>query len=114
MTKSIKTNWWLLLLAGIIFLILSVKVMIHPARSIIELAFFIGWASLIAGIFQVGFALSAKNVVMKILDIPVFYFPVYIQPLKDRVFRNSLRNAKTASEAFRIIKEDEERLNKLT
>ncbi|RKY32610.1 MAG: PTS sugar transporter subunit IIA [Candidatus Omnitrophota bacterium] len=34
--------------------------------------------------------------------------------LKDRVFRNSLRNAKTASEAFRIIKEDEERLNKLT
>jgi len=29
----------------------------------------------------------AKNVVMKILDIPVFYFPVYIQPLKDRVFR---------------------------
>ena len=51
MTKSIKTNWWLLLLAGIIFLILAVKVMMHPAGSIIGLAFFIGWASLIAGVF---------------------------------------------------------------
>jgi len=26
--------------------------MMHPAESIIELAFFIGWASLIAGVFR--------------------------------------------------------------
>lgn len=64
MTKSIKTNWWLLLLVGIIFLILAGKVMMQPARSILGLAFFIGWASLIAGVFQVGFALSAKSVIM--------------------------------------------------
>lgn len=63
MTKTIRTNWWLLLLVGIIFLILAFKVMIHPAESIIGLAFFIGWASLIAGVFQVGFSLSAKNII---------------------------------------------------
>jgi len=34
--------------------------------------------------------------------------------LKDKVFRNSLKNAKTSSEALRIIKEDEEKLNNLT
>ncbi len=62
MTKTIRTNWWLLLLVGIIFLILAFKVMIHPVESIIGLAFFIGWASLIAGVFQVGFALSAKHI----------------------------------------------------
>jgi uncharacterized membrane protein HdeD (DUF308 family) len=63
MVKSIKTNWWLLLLVGIIFLILAVKVMMHPAESIIELAFFIGWASLIAGVFQVGYYLSSKSII---------------------------------------------------
>jgi len=34
--------------------------------------------------------------------------------LKDKVFRNSLRNAKTPAEALKIIKEDEEKLNSLT
>lgn len=63
MTKSTKSNWWLLLLAGIIFLILGFKVMSHPAESILGLAFFIGWASLIAGIFQVGFSVSSKHIV---------------------------------------------------
>jgi len=33
--------------------------------------------------------------------------------LKDRVFRNSLRNARTAAEAITIIKEDEEKLTTL-
>lgn len=64
MTKKTKTNWWILLIVGIIFLILAGKVLIHPAQSIIGLAFFIGWASLIAGVFQVGFSLSAKSIVM--------------------------------------------------
>lgn len=34
--------------------------------------------------------------------------------LKDKVFRNALRNAKTPQEALQIIKEDEEKLNSLT
>jgi PTS system nitrogen regulatory IIA component len=34
--------------------------------------------------------------------------------LKDKVFRNALRNAKSPSEALKIIKEDEEKLNSLT
>jgi fructose-specific phosphotransferase system IIA component len=34
--------------------------------------------------------------------------------LKDKVFRNSLRNAKTPAEVLKIIKEDEEKLNSLT
>lgn len=63
MTKKITTNWWILLLVGIIFLFLAGKVMMHPAQSIIGLAFFIGWASLIAGIFQIGFSLSAKSII---------------------------------------------------
>ncbi len=63
MTKTIQTNWWLLLLTGIIFLVLSVKIMMHPVESIVGLAFFIGWASLISGIFQVGFAFSVKTIV---------------------------------------------------
>ena len=62
MATRIKTNWWLLLLTGIIFLILAGKIMMHPVESILGLAFFIGWASLIGGIFQVGFALSAKGI----------------------------------------------------
>ncbi len=62
MEKSIKTNWWLLLIVGIIFIILSVKVMMHPAESIMGLAFIIGWASLISGIFQIGFSISVKAI----------------------------------------------------
>ncbi len=62
MEKSIKGSWWILLVVGILFLILSVKVMMHPAESIVDLAFFIGWASLIAGIFQVGFSISTKKI----------------------------------------------------
>jgi uncharacterized membrane protein HdeD (DUF308 family) len=63
MTKRTKTNWWLLLLTGIIFMILAGKIITHPAESIVGLAFFIGWASLIAGIFQLGFSFSAKGIV---------------------------------------------------
>ncbi|MFK5857496.1 MAG: DUF308 domain-containing protein [Bacteroidota bacterium] len=62
MVKSVKTNWWLLLIVGIIFIILSVKVMMHPEKSLIGLAFIIGWASLMAGIFQIGFAISTKSI----------------------------------------------------
>ncbi len=62
MTKSIRTNWWLLLLTGIIFIILSIKIMNHPIESILGLAFFIGWACLISGIFQIGFSLSVKSI----------------------------------------------------
>ncbi len=62
MATRTKTNWWLLLLTGIIFLVLSVKIMMHPVESIVGLAFFIGWASLISGVFQVGFSLSAKGI----------------------------------------------------
>ena len=63
MTKSVKTNWWLLLLVGIIFLLLSGKVLLHPAESILGLAYFIGWASFIAGVLQVGFSISSKSIV---------------------------------------------------
>ena len=63
MANRFKTNWWLLLLVGIIFIILSVKIMNHPVESIVGLAFFIGWASLISGVFQFGFAISAKTVI---------------------------------------------------
>ncbi len=63
MGSRIKTNWWLLLLVGIIFIILSVKVMMHPVESIVGLAFFIGWASLISGVFQFGFAISSRAVI---------------------------------------------------
>ena len=62
MTQKIRTNWWLLLIVGIIFFILSIKVMYHPAKSILGLAFFIGWASLISGIFQIIFSVSVKNI----------------------------------------------------
>ncbi|MCM8785133.1 MAG: PTS sugar transporter subunit IIA [Candidatus Omnitrophica bacterium] len=34
--------------------------------------------------------------------------------LKDKVFRNALRNCKTPEEAIKIIKEDEEKLNSLS
>lgn len=63
MGKGIRTNWWLLLLVGIIFIILSVKIMNHPAESIVGIAIFIGWASLISGVFQFGFAISAKHII---------------------------------------------------
>lgn len=63
MTKKLRTNWWLLLIVGIIFLALAYKVMTHPTESIIGLALFIGWASFIAGIFQVIFSLSSKNII---------------------------------------------------
>jgi len=63
MGQSLKTNWWILLFIGVLFLVLSVKVMIHPAASILELAFFIGWTSLIAGVFQTGFAFSTKRII---------------------------------------------------
>lgn len=62
MKTRTNTNWWLLLLTGIIFLILSVKIISHPVESIIELAYFIGWACLISGVFQIGFSLSAKGI----------------------------------------------------
>lgn len=61
MTKSIRTNWWLLLLTGIIFVILSIKIILHPVESIVGLAIFIGWASLISGILQVSFAISGRS-----------------------------------------------------
>lgn len=62
MPQRTSTNWWLLLLTGIIFITLSIKIMLHPIESIVGLAFFIGWASLISGVFQVGFSLSAKGI----------------------------------------------------
>ncbi|MCS7180942.1 MAG: PTS sugar transporter subunit IIA [bacterium] len=34
--------------------------------------------------------------------------------LKDKVFRNTLRNCKTPEEAIKVIKEDEEKLNSLS
>ncbi len=61
MEQSIKTNWWILLIVGILFIGLSVKTMMHPAELILDLALFIGWVSLIAGFFQVGFAISSKS-----------------------------------------------------
>jgi len=62
MKNRVKTNWWLLLLTGIVFTVLSFKIMTHPAESIIGLAFFIGWACTFSGIFQIGFSLSAKGI----------------------------------------------------
>ncbi len=62
MDKRIKTNWWLLFIVGVIFLILAFKVISHPAGAILDLAFFIGWAALISGVFQVIFSISVKAV----------------------------------------------------
>lgn len=61
MIKKKGTNWWLLLAVGIVFVLLAFKVFMHPAASILGLAFFIGWAALIGGVLEIGFALSIRN-----------------------------------------------------
>ena len=61
MNERIKTNWWSLFIIGIIFLVLSVKIMTHPVASILGLAVFIGWACLISGVLQIGYSLSSKD-----------------------------------------------------
>jgi uncharacterized membrane protein HdeD (DUF308 family) len=61
MAKKKNSNWWLLLAVGIVFILLSFKVFVHPAASLLGLAIFLGWAALIGGAIEIGFALSVKN-----------------------------------------------------
>ena len=61
MAKKKNSNWWLLLAVGIVFILLSFTVFVHPAASIMGLAIFLGWAALIGGAIEIGFALMVKN-----------------------------------------------------
>lgn len=61
MVKKKNSNWWLLLAVGVVFIVLSFKVFIHPAASILGLAVFLGWAAVLGGILEIGFALSVRS-----------------------------------------------------
>jgi uncharacterized membrane protein HdeD (DUF308 family) len=50
MLVSMLKNWWILLLKGIIFILLSIYIFSHPDIAILGLTVFIGMALLISGV----------------------------------------------------------------
>ena len=60
MKKQLK-YWWLILLRGIIFLLLSFFVFGHPVSALVGLALYIGISLLLTGIFLVVLALTSRD-----------------------------------------------------
>ena len=61
METTLLKNWWIPLLKGIILIILSILVFMHPGGAILGLALYIGIAFLMAGIVIVISAFSYRN-----------------------------------------------------
>ena len=59
--KTQLKYWWLILLRGIIFLVLSFFVFAHPVTALVGLALYIGISLLLTGMFLVVLALSTRG-----------------------------------------------------
>lgn len=58
--KAIK-NWYIPLIAGILYIIMGIVVLNSPEESILALAIFFGLTFLIAGLFEIIFSLTNKK-----------------------------------------------------
>ncbi|WCT13174.1 HdeD family acid-resistance protein [Mucilaginibacter jinjuensis] len=54
-------NWWLLLIAGIIFVLAGLVTLMYPISTYITFAMFFGIAILIGGILKISFAISNRE-----------------------------------------------------
>jgi len=59
--KNQLKYWWLILLRGIVFLLLSFFVFANPVGSLLGLAVYIGISLLLTGIFLIVLALSSRD-----------------------------------------------------
>ena len=59
--KNQLKYWWLILLKGIVFLILSFFVFSHPVSSLVGVALYIGISLLLTGIFMMVMALGSRD-----------------------------------------------------
>ena len=59
--KNKLKYWWLILLRGIVFLLLSFYVIAYPVGSLVGLAVYIGISLLLTGIFLIVLALSSRD-----------------------------------------------------
>ena len=59
--KNQLKYWWLILLRGIVFLLLSFIVFANPVGSLLGLAVYIGISLLLTGIFLIVLALSSRD-----------------------------------------------------
>lgn len=63
MESSVLKNWWMPLIKGIILIILSILVFMHPGDTLIGLSWFIGLAFLFAGIVILISAISYRSAI---------------------------------------------------
>jgi uncharacterized membrane protein HdeD (DUF308 family) len=61
MLESLLKNWWILLLKGIIFILLSIYIFMNPDVAVLGLTIFIGMALLISGVFTTIAAISYRK-----------------------------------------------------
>lgn len=61
MNKKLFKNWWLLLIAGILFVILGISYIAAPGAALITTGMFIGIMILISGIAITSYALSLSG-----------------------------------------------------
>jgi uncharacterized membrane protein HdeD (DUF308 family) len=54
-------NWWLLLIAGLIFILAGIIILVHPLSTFLTVAVFFGIAILMGGIVKIIFAISNRN-----------------------------------------------------
>lgn len=61
MSKKLFKNWWLLLIAGILFVILGISYIFAPGAALLTTGVFIGLMILISGIAIVSYAISLSG-----------------------------------------------------
>ena len=61
MVHKIAKNWWLLLIAGIVYIILGFLVWQHPGETILFVTIYIGIALLISGISMVVLSIGERD-----------------------------------------------------
>lgn len=61
MESKVLKNWWMPLLKGIILIVLSILVFMHPDGALLGLALYIGIGFLIAGVVLIIAAISFRN-----------------------------------------------------
>lgn len=61
MSKKLFKNWWLLLLAGILFVILGISYIAAPGAALLTTGMFIGIIILISGVSITAYALSLSG-----------------------------------------------------
>jgi uncharacterized membrane protein HdeD (DUF308 family) len=61
--ESAVKNWWVHLLAGILYIIISIWVLSTPLASFIGLSVLFSIVMLVSGVFEIIFALSNRHVV---------------------------------------------------